>query len=194
MLRRESIHICNEGISHAVSHVCVACVCCIGTRGGVSSRRVGRARVVRASRPRPRRAKNGNVSVLGPAVGKKLLRDKKKPRKQRHGSPRRTSRAHPHDDCNPSPHPHLNMPLAATSSRVVVRLPTLARVARKSGTRAVTTTRASSAETVRKLLPEKPPDFFSSFATRSASSDLAARARLTRRVDRGAAPMRAPRA
>ena len=54
------------------------------------------------------------------------------------------------------------MSLAATSSRVAVRLPTLARVARKSGTRAVTTTRASSAETVRKLLPEKPPDFFSS--------------------------------
>ena len=86
------------------------------------------------------------------------------------------------------------MSLAATSSRVAVRLPTLARVARKSGTRAVTTTCASSAETVRKLLPEKPPDFFSSFATRSASSDLAARARLTRRVDRTDAPMRAPRA
>ena len=86
------------------------------------------------------------------------------------------------------------MSLATTSSRVAVRLPTLARVARKSGTRAVTTTRASSAETVRKLLPEKPPDFFSSFATRSASSDLAARARLTRRVDRTAAPMRASRA
>ena len=104
-----------------------------------------------------------------------------------------SSRAPPHDR-DTLQHPHPNMSLAATSSRVAVRLPTLARVARKSGTRAVTTTRASSAETVRKLLPEKPPDFFSSFATRSASSDLAARARLTRRVDRTAAPMRAPRA
>ena len=109
----------------------------------------------------PSREERKRFGFLGPAVGKKLLRDKKKPRKQRHGSPRRTSRAHPHDDCNPSPHPHLNMSLAATSSRVVVRLPTLARVARKSGTRAVTTTRASSAETVRNPPPEKPADFFS---------------------------------
>ena len=53
------------------------------------------------------------------------------------------------------------MSLATTSSRVAVRLPTLARVARKSGTRAVTTTRASSAETVRNPPPEKPADFFS---------------------------------
>jgi hypothetical protein len=64
--------------------------------------------------------------------------------------------ARPRTTATPFPHPHPNMSLAASTSRVAVRLPTLARVARKSGARAVTTTRASSAETVRNLLPEKP--------------------------------------
>jgi hypothetical protein len=100
----------------------------------------------------------------------------------------------------PFPHPHPNMSLAASTSRVAVRLPTLARVARKSGARAVTTTRASSAETVRNLLPEKPATLrtsvSSSFSARFASS---ASLRPSRRADarapveRGDAFARLPR-